>query len=240
LARESGPSPLDFRTQCPTGALIADRNAKSSFMHSSTRVKRSFLEQGHEPLELECTGNGVPAAKAQGRDIEPPRPSFFVFIANFCRGFAAAKKFRSIVLPGYGPLLLGPHGPQREMPVGRKLHQARQILLRGARRGGGVRLRDSRQIGAARTVLAAGACTGRLSVWAIRVRLQIKHCKRDLAMFNLAIDSKLRGCDLVSLRVDDIAVGGQVRDRATIMQHKTGRPVQFEIRNRLEPRCKTG
>ena len=47
-------------------------------------------------------------------------------------------------------------------------------------------------------------------------------------MFNLAIDSKLRGCDLVSL-VDDIASGGQVRDRATIVQHKTGRPVQFEI-----------
>src|SRR5208282_6033903 len=66
-------------------------------------------------------------------------------------------------------------------------------------------------------------------VWAIRVRLQIKRRKRDLAMFNLAIDSKLRGCDLVSLRVDDIAVGGQVRDRATIVQHKTGRPVQFEI-----------
>ena len=66
-------------------------------------------------------------------------------------------------------------------------------------------------------------------VWAIRVRLQIKHNKRDLAMFNLAIDSKLRGCDLVSLRVDDIAVGGHVRDRATIIQRKTGRPVQFEI-----------
>ena len=66
-------------------------------------------------------------------------------------------------------------------------------------------------------------------VWAIRVRLQIKRRKRDLAMFNLAIDSKLRGCDLVSLRVDDIAVGGHVRDRATIIQHKTSRPVQFEI-----------
>ena len=64
---------------------------------------------------------------------------------------------------------------------------------------------------------------------AIRVRLQIKHNKRDLAMFNLAIDSKLRGCDLVNLRVDDIAVGGHVRDRATIIQRKTGRPVQFEI-----------
>jgi integrase len=66
-------------------------------------------------------------------------------------------------------------------------------------------------------------------VWAIRVRLQIKRSKRDLAMFNLAIDSKLRGCDLVSLRVEDIAVGSQVRDRATIVQRKTGHPVQFEI-----------
>ena len=66
-------------------------------------------------------------------------------------------------------------------------------------------------------------------LWAIRVRLQIKRRKRDLAIFNLAIDSKLRGCDLVSLRVGDIALGGHVRDRATIVQHKTGRPVQFEI-----------
>ncbi len=66
-------------------------------------------------------------------------------------------------------------------------------------------------------------------VWAIRVRLQMKRRKRDLALFNLAIDSKLRGCDLVGLRVDDIAAGGRVRDRATIIQHKTGRPVQFEI-----------
>jgi hypothetical protein len=56
-------------------------------------------------------------------------------------------------------------------------------------------------------------------VWAIRVRLQMKRRKRDLAMFNLAIDSKLRSCDLVSLRVDDIASGGRVRERATIVQH---------------------
>ena len=66
-------------------------------------------------------------------------------------------------------------------------------------------------------------------VWAIRVRLQMNNLKRDLALFNLAIDSKLRGCDLVSLRVDDIAAGGRVRDRATIIQHKTSRPVQFEM-----------
>jgi integrase len=66
-------------------------------------------------------------------------------------------------------------------------------------------------------------------VWAIRVRLQLEGCKRDLALFNLAIDSKLRGCDLVGLRVDDVHVGGKVRDRATVIQRKTGRPVQFEI-----------
>ena len=66
-------------------------------------------------------------------------------------------------------------------------------------------------------------------VWAIRVRLQLENRKRDLALFNLAIASKLRGCDLVSLRVEDIAVGGHVRDRATIIQRKTGRSVQFEI-----------
>ena len=66
-------------------------------------------------------------------------------------------------------------------------------------------------------------------VWAIRVRLQLEHCKRDLALFNLAIDSKLRGCDLVRLQVNDICVGGQVRDRTIVIQRKTGRPVQFEI-----------
>ena len=66
-------------------------------------------------------------------------------------------------------------------------------------------------------------------VWTIRVRLQIEGRRRDLAMFNLAIDSKLRGCDLVRLRIDDVFAGGRVRDRATVIQKKTGRPVQFEI-----------
>ena len=66
-------------------------------------------------------------------------------------------------------------------------------------------------------------------VWAIRVRLQLEGRKRDLALFNLAIDSKLRGCDLVSLRVDDVWIGGRPRDRATVIQKKIGRPVQFEI-----------
>ena len=66
-------------------------------------------------------------------------------------------------------------------------------------------------------------------VWSIRVRLEIARSKRDLAIFNLAIDSKLRGCDLVKLRLEDICSGTNVRRRATIVQKKTGRPVQFEI-----------
>jgi len=66
-------------------------------------------------------------------------------------------------------------------------------------------------------------------VWTIRVRLQLERRRRDLAMFNLAIDSKLRGCDLMRLRIDDVLAGGRTRDRATVIQKKTGRPVQFEI-----------
>ena len=53
--------------------------------------------------------------------------------------------------------------------------------------------------------------------------------KRDLALFNLAIDSKLRGCDVVAVRVDDVAPSGYAMDRATIRQRKTGRPVRFEL-----------
>ena len=66
-------------------------------------------------------------------------------------------------------------------------------------------------------------------VWSIRVRLEIARSMRDLVIFNLAIDSKLRACDLVKLRLDDICSGTSVRRRATIVQKKTGRPVQFEI-----------
>jgi hypothetical protein len=71
-------------------------------------------------------------------------------------------------------------------------------------------------------------------VWSIRVRLQVERRASNLALFNLAIDSKFRGCDLVRLQIDDVSVGGRVRDRATIVQKKTGRPVQFEI-NRADP-----
>ncbi len=66
-------------------------------------------------------------------------------------------------------------------------------------------------------------------VWAIRSKLQAEERSRDLAMFNLAIDSKLRGCDLVSVRVEDIAPHGHTLDRGTVRQKKTGRPVRFEM-----------
>src|SRR5438093_7793027 len=66
-------------------------------------------------------------------------------------------------------------------------------------------------------------------IWAIRIRLQLDHRSRELALFNLAIDSKLRGCDLVGLRVHDVVQGSHVAPRAIVMQKKTQRPVQFEI-----------
>ena len=66
-------------------------------------------------------------------------------------------------------------------------------------------------------------------IWEIRFKLEAENMIRDLAMFNLAIDSKLRACDLMRLRVSDIAQAGNVQSRARIIQMKTGRPVQFEI-----------
>jgi len=66
-------------------------------------------------------------------------------------------------------------------------------------------------------------------IWAIRVRLQLADNKRDLALFNLAIDSKLRGSDLVKIKVNDVSNSGVVSPRAMVLQQKTGRPVQFEI-----------
>ncbi|GAB6195994.1 tyrosine-type recombinase/integrase [Lysobacter xanthus] len=66
-------------------------------------------------------------------------------------------------------------------------------------------------------------------IWSIRVRLQLAGNLRDFALFNLAIDSKLRGCDLVALRLRDISHGNAIARRAIILQKKTGRPVQFEL-----------
>lgn len=69
-------------------------------------------------------------------------------------------------------------------------------------------------------------------IWAIRFMLDREKRSRDRALFDLAIDSKLRGCDLVKVRIGDLVAGGRVRTRAIIVQQKTKRPVQFEI---LEP-----
>ena len=69
-------------------------------------------------------------------------------------------------------------------------------------------------------------------VWAMRFFLDHEHRVRDRALLDLAIDSKLRGCDVVKLRIGDLIIGGQVRPRAIVVQQKTGKPVQFEI---MEP-----
>ena len=68
-------------------------------------------------------------------------------------------------------------------------------------------------------------------IWAIRTRLQIGLRTRDLALFNLALDSKLRSCDLVKLRVSDVSTAGVVLRRAIVMQQKTSQPVQFDLPN---------
>ncbi len=66
-------------------------------------------------------------------------------------------------------------------------------------------------------------------IWALRVRFQMANRLRELALFNLGIDSKLRGCDLLALKVRDICHGEKVASRAIVMQHKTKRAVQFEL-----------
>src|ERR1700674_3330507 len=66
-------------------------------------------------------------------------------------------------------------------------------------------------------------------VWSIRTKLQVEGRTRDLAMFNVAIDSKLRGCDVVALKVEDVAPKGYAVERATVRQKKTGQPVRFEL-----------
>jgi len=66
-------------------------------------------------------------------------------------------------------------------------------------------------------------------IWAIRIHLQNTHAVRDRAIFNLAIDSKLRGCDLVNLRIRDVTHGSQILSRAMVLPRKPQRPVQFEL-----------
>ena len=92
-----------------------------------------------------------------------------------------------------------------------------------------------RSSGGARRRITGGKLTGQKpalkmkEVWSIRARLELRRRVRDLALFNLAIDSKLRGCDLVRLRVEDVWAGGEAKTRGIIVPKKTGRPVQFEI-----------
>jgi integrase len=79
------------------------------------------------------------------------------------------------------------------------------------------------------TAIGAKRALKPVHVWGIRIRLQVQQRLRDLVLLDLALDSKLRGCDLVALRVSDLVSGGRVRNRAMILQRKTGRPVQFEV-----------
>jgi site-specific recombinase XerC len=92
-------------------------------------------------------------------------------------------------------------------------------------------VRDQRPWNAGRKLGAKRALKPQ-QVWAVRFWLDRERRVRDRAMFDLAIDSKLRGCDIVKIRVGDLVTGGRVRSRAIVVQRKTGRPVQFEL---LEP-----
>src|SRR3954454_10269368 len=108
------------------------------------------------------------------------------------------------------------------------------LMLSRGRDGGGLRI-PARPVDRCQQPWNKGLLVGQKKplepkhVWSIRVRLEIAKSMRDLVIFNLAIDSKLRACDLVKLRLDDVCSGTNVRRRTTIVQKKTGRPVQFEI-----------
>jgi integrase len=136
---------------------------------------------------------------------------------------------------GFAPEAAGPKHARRESWI---LQSALKSFARDERRrgrdGGGSRM-PARPVYRCQRPWNKGLLVGQKKplepkhVWSIRVRLEIARSMRDLAIFNLAIDSKLRACDLVKLRLDDICSGTNVRRRGTIVQKKTGRPVQFEI-----------
>ena len=81
-------------------------------------------------------------------------------------------------------------------------------------------------------LIAAKRALKQQQVWAIRFWLDQHRRLRDRTLFDLAIDSKLRGCDVVKVRIGDVVSGGRVRDRAVVVQQKTKRPVQFELMGR--------
>src|SRR5580692_4207268 len=95
--------------------------------------------------------------------------------------------------------------------------------------------KDRRPWNAGRKLGAKRALKGQ-QVWAIRFWLDREQRLRDRAMFDLAIDSKLRGCDVVKVKIGELVSGGQIRSRAIVIQQKTGRSVQFEL---LEPTRKS-
>ena len=88
--------------------------------------------------------------------------------------------------------------------------------------------RERRAWNAGRKVGAKRALKPR-QVWAVRFFLDQHQRVRDRALFDLAIDSKLRGCDVVKIKIGDLVIGSQIRTRAIVIQQKTGRPVQFEL-----------
>ena len=135
----------------------------------------------------------------------------------------------------FAPEAVGPEHACRESRIDQSaLKSFARNERRGGRDGGGSRM-PARPVDRCQRPWNKGLLVGQKKplepkhVWSIRVRLEIARSIRDLAIFNLAIDSKLRACDLVKLRLDDICSGTNVRRRATIVQKKTGRPVQFEI-----------
>ena len=121
-----------------------------------------------------------------------------------------------------------------QCPVLAHLRRLERILTRG-RRSWEVAMSQPDLFRLPRKPWNAGRMTGAKAplkpkhIWAIRQHLKSVGSIRDLAMFNIALDAKLRGCDLVKLRLGDIAQGGVIRQRSTIVQQKTGRPVPFEI-----------
>jgi integrase len=141
-----------------------------------------------------------------------------------------------VVFLGSHPLqAVGPEHARRESWIAQSaLKSFARDERRGGWDGGGSRM-PARPVDRCQRPWNKGLLVGQKKplepkhVWSIRVRLEIARSVRDLAIFNLAIDSKLRACDLVKLRLDDICSGTNVRRRATIVQKKTARPVQFEI-----------
>ena len=126
----------------------------------------------------------------------------------------------------FGPVVIGENGTARDFGPAAFALQPVQILLSGQSIARSLPKRAAWNKG---KLIGAKPPLRQKHVWAIRTMLQAERSKRDLAMFNLAIDSKLRGCDVVAIRVDDVAPNGYAIDRATVRQRKTGRPVRFEL-----------